>query len=437
MHLCGVLLSRDVAPEDAEALLIDAWSQADAELADRAPQEVPNTLSTTAAALENEHATGVPQMERITPGLFEELERIFRWRLGVHSPNGRKLLLEDSPVPSSNNNEIKWFYELGDPKPREFLIADACVKGYPVVCYGAGGTAKSFAVLAAGVAIASASGCDEWLGIKVLEHGYALYLDFELDVEEQHRRVRDLCNGLGVPIPKRLAYLSAVGLTTEEAMAKARAFIQKYNAVAIILDSMGLAMGGDMDKAKDVIKFYRQYVDPLRNLGATPFIVDHEGKLQPGERHKDKAPIGSAYKGWLGRSLFQFLLEEYDKDNSTMKIRVRQHKTNFTPIRPFGVEFHFEAEKVSMTSYDLTDQALADEDIIPGKQRILGVLEVEDATRAEIVTATGLSDATVRGYLAELRREGKIGDKGYRGRELVYTLLEDGPKETDNNKEEF
>ena len=55
-------------------------------------------------------------------------------------------------------------------------------------------------LLAAGIAIAG--GSEEWLGLKVLDHGYVLYLDFELDAEEQHRRVRDLCAGLGVRSPR-------------------------------------------------------------------------------------------------------------------------------------------------------------------------------------------------------------------------------------------
>ena len=53
-------------------------------------------------------------------------------------------------------------------------------------------------------------------GPEVLEHGYVLYLDFELDADEQHRRVRDLCHGLGVLVPKRLAYLSGVGIRPAE-----------------------------------------------------------------------------------------------------------------------------------------------------------------------------------------------------------------------------
>jgi Bifunctional DNA primase/polymerase, N-terminal len=78
-HLCGVLLSRGVAFEDAGHILIAAWSKVGEDLAQRGETEVPNTLRTTEQALAEGRATGVPSMEEITPGLYEELEDIFGW----------------------------------------------------------------------------------------------------------------------------------------------------------------------------------------------------------------------------------------------------------------------------------------------------------------------------------------------------------------------
>jgi hypothetical protein len=82
-HLCGVLLSRDVSGGDAEDILIAAWAKVGGDLAERAPKEVPNTIRTTLAALAEGRATGVPRLEEITPGLYEELEEVFGWRIRV------------------------------------------------------------------------------------------------------------------------------------------------------------------------------------------------------------------------------------------------------------------------------------------------------------------------------------------------------------------
>jgi DNA-binding transcriptional ArsR family regulator len=334
---------------------------------------------------------------------------------------------DDDTSEGDDTPEIVWFAELGEPKEREYLIEKIGVKGYPIVAFGAGGVAKSFAMLSAGITIASASGVDDWLGLRVLEHGYALYLDFELDAEEQHRRVRDLCAGMGIPIPKKLAYLSGVGITPEAAFQKALAFVDEYKARAVIIDSMGLAMQGDMEKGKEVLAFHGRYINPLRRAGATPFIVDHEGKLQTGEKHKDKTPFGSAYKAWASRSVLQFVFEEYREETSQLDIRVRQTKTNFGPkIDPIGVRFTFEEKKVSMGGYTLPDEELLEEESRPVKERILVALRLEGATNKQLQQITGASEGTIRNKLSELRTDGLITDDGRRP--VTYTLVSSSPE---------
>jgi hypothetical protein len=315
--------------------------------------------------------------------------------------------------------EIVWFHEMGEPKEREYLIEHIGVKGYPVVIYGAGGVAKSFAALAAGIAVASAE-AEEWLGLKVLEHGYALYVDFELDKDEQHRRVRDLCAGFGIPHPKRLAYLSGVGLSNVKVFKQAVAFAKKYETKAVVVDSMGLAMAGDMDRGKDVIEFHTRFINPLRRLGATPFIVDHEGKPQAGENRKGRGPIGSVYKGNLGRNVLQFVLEEYDKENAIADIRVRQQKTNFTPLDPWGVRFAFGDKVVKIETYQLPDDELADEKTKPVIDRIRIALAHEDMSIAELEAATGASRGTLYNKITQLLETKEI-TKRTEGRSSIYS----------------
>jgi hypothetical protein len=333
----------------------------------------------------------------------------------------------DADGPEVDLSDIVRFSELGEPKEREFLIEQIGVKGYPIVAFGAGGVAKSYAVLCAGISIASASGVEEWLGFRVLDHGHVLYLDFELDVEEQHRRVRDLCAGMGIPIPTRLHYLSGAGLSAAEAFRKAIAFAKIFEAKAVIIDSMGLAMQGDMEKSGEVLAFHSRYVNPLRSAGATPLIVDHEGKLQSGERHKDKSPFGSAYKAWASRSVLQFQFEEYREETAELDIRVRQTKTNFGPkIEPKGVRFTFQEKKVSVSTYELPDEELVDEEAKPVKERILAALRLEGATNAQLQKVTGATEGTIRNKLSELRNAGEIVDDGKRP--ATYRLVSSSPE---------
>jgi DNA-binding transcriptional ArsR family regulator len=368
---------------------------------------------------------------------LKDVGETYKW------PTEREQLLSsssDTPICSSDDDNsddpvIVWFAELGEPKEREYLIEKIGVKGYPIVAFGAGGVAKSFAMLSAGISIASASGADKWIGLRVLDHGHVLYLDFELDAEEQHRRVRDLCVGMGIMIPKKLAYLSGVGITPDVAFQKALTFVEEYKAKAVIIDSMGLAMQGDMEKGKEVLAFHSKYINPLRRAGATPFIVDHEGKLQTGEKHKDKAPFGSVYKAWASRSVLQFTFEEYREESSELDIRVRQTKANFGPkIDPIGVRFTFEEKKVSMHLYDLPDEELLEEESRPVKERILVALRLEGATIKQLHQTTGASEGTIRNKLSELRNDGLIEDDGKKP--ATYKLLSSSPKYTGGSSDD-
>ena len=181
-------------------------------------------------------------------------------------------------------------------------------------------------------------------------------------------------------------------------------------------------MQGDMEKGREVLAFHGRYINPLRRAGATPFIVDHEGKLQTGEKHKDKMPFGSAYKAWASRSVLQFVFEEYREETSELDIRVRQTKTNFGPrIDPIGVRFTFEEKKVSIGGYDLPDEELLEEESKPVKERIRAALKLEGATIKQLVQITGASEGTIRNKLVELRNEGSIEDDGKKP--ATYKLL--------------
>jgi len=368
-------------------------------------------------------------INRVLANLTETYEPGDDVSLSLSSSPGSLYVSGDDDNDKSNNHSavdddisIVWFSELGDPPKREYLLKDVCAKGYPLVAFGAGGVAKSFAMLSAGIAIAGE--LDEWFGLQVLDHGFVLYADFELDQDEQHRRVRDLCAGLNIDIPKRLAYLSGVGLTTEKAFSRILRFCKEYDAKAVVLDSMGLAMQGDMEQAKDVLSFHAKYINPLRRTGSTPLIVDHEGKRQAGEKHRDKSPFGSAYKAWAARSILQFELDEYNRETGELDIRVRQTKTNFGPqLEPFGVRFTFECEKVSTQTYELQDTELAEEESVPARDRIVGALRSDPATRHELEKITGLSGGTIRNKLSDLMKDGLVEVEGYQGRTKVYSLL--------------
>lgn len=109
--------------------------------------------------------------------------------------NGHGKLASPSPSPYKGEGrgrkpELVKLADVKPPGPRQYLLQDLVLSAYVTLLHGDGGVAKSLLALALAVAVAEDSG--SWLGRSV-EGGPALYLDFELDSEEQARRVYQLC----------------------------------------------------------------------------------------------------------------------------------------------------------------------------------------------------------------------------------------------------
>src|SRR5215218_9074491 len=109
------------------------------------------------------------------------------------------------------------FSDMKLPGPRRYLLKELVLAAYVTLLYGDGGVAKSLLALA--LAVAVSGGSTKWLGRKV-ENCPVLYVDFELDAEEQARRVHQLCRGqdLSEP-PDGLFYMSALGYPANVAFA--------------------------------------------------------------------------------------------------------------------------------------------------------------------------------------------------------------------------
>ena len=85
------------------------------------------------------------------------------------------------------------------PDKRPMVIEQVIPQGFPAMFYGEGGSAKS--LLAASAALDVARGAEEWMGFGIRRHGPTVLLDFELDLQEQARRVYQLAEGVGLDKP--------------------------------------------------------------------------------------------------------------------------------------------------------------------------------------------------------------------------------------------
>src|SRR5215204_3253744 len=219
------------------------------------------------------------------------------------------------------------FGEISEPAPHRWLVEDLLPQAAPCKLYGDGGLAKSY--LAMHLATSVAAGLEEWLGYEV-RRCPTLYLDFELDEDEQTRRAYRIARGLGLERPPlNLLYICALGHPSGEAFQAALNLCYERSVGLMILDSENPALQGDAETAKDVIGFYREYVDPFREVGTSVLTIDHQAKLTRGERSEHKRAFGSVFKENLSRSVLQVVRSAGDEDSLT--VNLRHTKSNFGP----------------------------------------------------------------------------------------------------------
>jgi hypothetical protein len=321
-----------------------------------------------------------------------------------------------SPSPSLYKDEGRGrkleavrFSDMEVPGPRRYLLKDLILAAYVTLLYGDGGVAKSLLALALAVAVAGGSG--KWLGREV-ECCPVLYVDFELDVQEQARRVHQLCRGQGVDTPpENLLYMSALGHPAGEAFTAALEACIEHSVGLMVVDSLGPALQGDAEAARDVIGFFQKSIEPFRTEGIAILIIDHQSRLQAGQSYQSKGAFGSVFKTNLARSVIQ--AQATERGEGTLSVRLRQKKHNFGPLaEPFGVKLSFTEQAVSLEVVELDALELAEEATLNATDRVKLALENGPAYPWEIAEHTGLALKTVKNVLTGLRKQEVVEPTG-------------------------
>src|SRR5919112_1894819 len=321
-----------------------------------------------------------------------------------------------SPSPSLYKDEGRGrkleavrFSDMEMPGPRRYLLKDLVLAAYVTLLYGDGGVAKSLLALALAVAVAGGSG--RWLGREV-ECCPVLYVDFELDAEEQARRVHQLCRGqeLDTP-PENLLYLSALGHPAGEAFTAALEACTEHSVGLMVVDSLGPALQGDAEAARDVIGFFQKSIEPFRAEGIAILIIDHQSRLQAGQSYQSKGAFGSVFKTNLARSVIQ--AQATERGEGTLTVRLRQKKHNFGPLaEPFGVKLSFAEEAIGLEAAELDASELAEEATLNATDRVKLALRSGAAYPWELTEATGLAVKTVKNVLTGLRKQELVEPTG-------------------------
>ncbi|MDP8951776.1 MAG: AAA family ATPase, partial [Actinomycetota bacterium] len=179
----------------------------------------------------------------------------------------------------------------------------------------------------------------------------------------------------------------------------------------VIVDSVGFALDGDSENARDVLGFYRARIQPLKDAGASPLLIDHQAKIIKGEKYSDKQAFGSVYKTNAVRSAFQI---RGLSDRGEITATFTHKKNNFGwKEKDFSLKVAFDSEAGRITVERL-QAAMPNPDREPSKkeQVLEAIEELGRATSETVTRKTGMPAQTVRNSISELTREGAIVDTG-------------------------
>ena len=269
----------------------------------------------------------------------------------------------------------------------------------PSIIYGLGGVGKGWLALL--LARATITGeVPRGLPIDVQQTGPVLYLDWETCSHDFHQRWRRVI----APRQDRIIYRRCAG-TLEDESDYLQGVILEQKPVLLIVDSAGIACGGDLNSAETAISFFRA----IRHLDVTALIIAHTPKNKPG------TVFGSAYFMNLARSAWE-VRSSSEPEDTDLVLGVAHRKCNVGPKQqPFGISIQIRDDCVISSAADLAASTVGD--MASASTRILELLRHDgQKLPREIAETLGLSPDIVRARLRDLKGKGRVAvlhDKSY------------------------
>jgi hypothetical protein len=259
----------------------------------------------------------------------------------------------------------------------EFVLNPLLYARHPTLLYGPGDSGKSFFCLYC-ACLLSVGGSQNGLCCSDFP---VLYLDWELAKEDMDTRVSMIKAGHPELRGARIAYKRPVAPLTE-CLDEIRAAILETGARILILDSLALAAGGELEKAETAIRFNQA----LRLLGLPSLIVGHTAK-----NTEEKTIYGSVFFYNLARSVFE-IKKTQEPDSGVFTFGLYHKKCNLGPKKsPLGFQVAIDNGVCCVTEADLSEEPELCKSL-PVSMQIAGILKSGKAMSAQSIS----NDTTIK-----------------------------------------
>lgn len=264
-------------------------------------------------------------------GYIRELEkrtqRDWSWRMSqVVVVATKHLTSQNAPV---NLHEVKY-----QDEESSWLAKPLLERGEHTVLAAEGGTGKSMLAMAIAVSVGLGRSIVPEVTVTYEQSVNSLYLDWEDDADTHARRMKALCTGWGFEhVPNTIKHQRMVGPLANQ-LRDVRQVVAANKIGLVIVDSAGLAVGGDINDAAVALR----YMSNIRALGSdlTVLTLTHLAKENKG------SPIGSVFFREGPRSMW-LAVNEQDEGSAESYIGLFHKKVNNKgKMKAIGLRAEFE-----------------------------------------------------------------------------------------------
>jgi len=286
-----------------------------------------------------------------------------------------------------------------DISPPQYFLEPVIIKNYPTIIFGDPGTAKStVALIFAQIMAQPWNHFDLDLVLPDREIS-SLYLDYETDADTVTWILTKLQRGMNAP-QLRLKYRHCA-LPLSQDVDQIHRHIHESKAELIIIDSLGLACGGDLKEPASALSFF----SALRQLKTTSLILAHTSKHPETKR---KTVFGSIFFEAQARSIWE-IWKRQDMGEDEMDVALFHRKPPpFQKLcQPVGmhIEFGPDTIKVSAARPRTISEFLAG---LSTQMQIEELLKHGAMSAKEIMDALELSRQAVDHAIKRLKDKRKI-----------------------------
>lgn len=268
------------------------------------------------------------------------------------------------------------------------------------VLFADGGSGKSIIALA--IAVTAASGATI-IGRREGAPVAVLYADWETDADTFHERLNSIVVGAGVNAIPPVLYRRLVASLPESAAALRREILRD-NVGLVVLDSLGLARGGEPESADMTLRMFAA----ARSLGVPILAVDHVTKAQGNDSTR---PFGSTYTHNIARLTWG--LDKAEEADSTVVSLVNRKRNNgrLMPRVAYRITFASDAlDALTSVNFRRCDPGDVPELAakMPLRQRIL--IELRDGPMAipRIAEGLGYDEKQVGARVGEMVKRSEL-----------------------------